>query len=213
MPLRLDAPLRISALSLVFFLACLPARAGGYLDAPGVEKEFAPFGFVEGGMNFFKCPQAGVYYAFLRSWQAGLEIRSWGGRARSAYDFIPETDLHMRTLWLGSEESEPLRNSEYVDLSLGFYPSYEFLSLDKALCGRQDSSGACIAGDEPRGGLRVQGRITLGKYWMPFHALDLGLDANISLGHYDVPGLFDSHPPGMGRTDYVTATVSVFWRR
>lgn len=182
---------------LILFAAASAASAGGYLDGPGEEKTPKPFFFLEGAMNLNGCPQAAAYYEFAHSWQAGVEARSWLFRADAAYDYIPEFDAHLRKLWLGSEEGESLRNSEYVEISAGAYPSYRFLGLETLLTGA----------DEPRQGLRPQARLTLGKYWMPFFPAGPGLDIGLSLGHYFLGG----HPPGYPHPDYATVTLSLFF--
>lgn len=197
-PDRRRAPARTLAFSLILlFSAAHRATAGGYLDSPGEETRFRPFVFLTGGLNLNTCPQAGAYYEFSRSWQAGLEVRSWLPNADAGYDFIPETDLHLRKLWLGAEERESLRNSEYLDVSVGVFPSYRFLPLDQIIQGKT----------EPRDGPMPQARLSLGKYWMPFRALPVGLDINLAIGHYFANG----HPPGYHHVDYVTATLSVLW--
>jgi len=197
MPRRPERPRCIAATVLLCTLCASPIHAAGYLDSPDEEKKPSPFFFLEGGINLNTCPQASAYYEFARSWQAGLELRSWAVNAEVAYDFIPEADFHLRKLWLGAEDKESLRNSEYLDVSAGIYPSYRFLPLDQILMGRS----------EPRDGPEPQARITLGKYWMPFFPFSLGVDINLSLGHFFAGG----HPPGYGHVDYVTAGIAIFY--
>ena len=177
--------------------AAVCARAGGYLDSPGEESrdDPAPFYFLTGGFNLNACPQAGAYYEFKRSWQIGLEARSWIANADTAFDFIPEFDAHLRKLWLSAEDRESMRNSEYADLSAGLFPCYRFLPLDEILPGV----------NEPMEGLRPHVRLSLGKYWMPFFPAPYGVDINLTLGHY-----FGGHPPDYAHIDYVTAGISVF---
>ena len=106
--------------------------------------------------------------------------------AESDYDWIPESDLHVRKLWLSDEEKESLKNSEYLDLALGIFPAY-----------RNDGLSA---------GLNTQGRIMVGKYWMPTPDWAGGIDLNIALVKY-----FGGHPPGLGKLEIWTVTVAVFY--
>jgi hypothetical protein len=161
--------------------------AGGYLDADsGTEKRFRPFPFAQAGMNLNRCPGAGAYFEFRRSWQTGLELRSWLPRGESAYDGSPEADIHLRKVWLAAEERASLRNSEYVDLALGVFPSY-----------RNDGN---------RAGLQGHARITIGKYWTPLAEMPWGFDIGLSLGRY-----FVGHPPGFSHPDIITASLAIFY--
>jgi hypothetical protein len=188
---------RCAAFSLLFtVLGPGAARAAGYLDSPAEEESFRPFFFHEAGLNLNSCPHIGSYYEFGRSWQAGLEVRSWIANLDEAYDLIPEVNLRLRKLWLGSEERESLRNSEYVDLAVGMYPAYQFLSFDQILVGR----------NEPRIGPRPQVLLSLGKYWMPLASLPGGLNLSLTLGHF-----FLGHPPGYPHAEVLTAAFSLFY--
>ncbi len=148
------------------------------------------------GLTWYLCPQLALYREFRRSWQAGFEIRSWYWNGNVAYDAIPEFDAHIRKLWLASEDHLSTRNSEYVDVGIGAFPSYEFLSFEQVLFGES----------EPRTGLRPQVRMALGKYWMPAPAGPWGFDANLTLGHY-----FTGHPPGYHQSELITASLSLFY--
>jgi len=105
---------------------------------------------------------------------------------KTDYDLIPEADLHVRKLWLSDEEKESLKNSEYLDLAAGIFPAYH--------------------NDGLSAGLKAQGRIMVGKYWMPTPDWAGGIDLNIALVKY-----FGGHPPGLGKFEIWTVTVAVFY--
>ena len=162
--------------------------ASGYLDAPdSVQTHFHPFLFVAGGTNLNRTPHLGAFLEFQRSWQAGLEIRSWAAHADSRYDYWPEVDFHLRRLWLSDEDVESLRNSEYVDVGAGVFPAYN------------------LNGDQV--GALPQARIGVGKYWIPVVGWRGGLDVNIAFAHY-----FWSRPPGSNHVQLLTLAAAFFYR-
>jgi hypothetical protein len=197
MPLRREPPRPLAAL-LLLALSALPAHAAGYLDSPAQEKPFRPFIYLEGGIDLYATPDVAVYCERWRSWELGLELRSWVVNAESPYDMIPETSLHVRKLWLSSEEQESLAGSEYVDVSLGLAPGYRFLTLDEVAPNEFRP--------EPRVGAIPGLRLILGKNWMPFTSVPIGIDFNIAVGHY-----FQGHPPAFEHINFATASVSLFF--
>ena len=88
---------------------------------------------------------------------------------------------------MSDEEEESLRNSEYVDLAAGAFPAY--------------------GNDGTRSGYLPQGRLAVGKYWMPVLGWHGGLDVNIALVQY-----FRGHPPGLGQNEIFTVAAAFFYR-
>jgi hypothetical protein len=132
-------------------------------------------------------PQVAAYLDLPRSLQIGIKARV---DLRSAtdtvpFDYIPQTGLHLRQLWLSDQDTSTVRNSEYISLVLGFYPAYDF--------------------EGSRDGLKPFGAIALGKYWMPFGNRPYGLDFCIEISRF-----FDGHPPGRPRTFFLSAGVNLF---
>jgi hypothetical protein len=152
------------------------------------------------GMTLTKTPQIGVQWEFARGWQAGLEMRSWFANASMAQDNWPEVGIGIRRLWLPAEEKLALQSSEYIELSVGVFPSHSFA---RTAFSPEDQSFAIVS--DPLG-YRGMARIAIGKYWMPFTNAPFGLDANLVLGRY-----FEGHPPLYAKQDVLTVTFSVFW--
>src|SRR5882757_7225980 len=67
-------------------------------------------------------PELGCVRDLPASWQLGRQARLDPGDAKIPYDYRPQVNLAARKLWLGDEDNEPIRNSEYFGVSLGgFY--------------------------------------------------------------------------------------------
>lgn len=182
--------LRILALTILLFswTGASAAEEQG-LAADGTERPPVKLStLVEGGSTIAIAstlgaqPQIGVFRDLSQNLQIGLQIRTVTGGGSTGYDFLPQVDVSMRTLWLGDEFAEPVRNSEYFGLSTGMFFAYGF--------------------DGEKSGPRPYGTLSLGKYWMPFDNQPLGLDLNLELTRY-----FSGLLPG--RTELVYATVGV----
>ncbi|MEO7426784.1 MAG: hypothetical protein ABI036_16480 [Fibrobacteria bacterium] len=131
-------------------------------------------------------PQLGCFRDLPGAWQVGLQVRFALAEAERGYDYRPITDISFRKLWLSDEDTHPIRNSEYVGLSVGGYFAYDF-------------GGNQI-------GLKPFGTVDLGKYWMPFDNSPLGLDLNLELTRY-----LTGHLPNRSETAYVTLGLHVFY--
>jgi hypothetical protein len=162
------------------------------------ESRWQPSLALELGYAISGTPQAGIHYEFLRGWQFGAELRSWAHNAKLDQDYFPEACFHLRRLWLAAEESSPLRNSEYVDLAIGIFPAYNFGKTGGVSLETLDSDAL---------GYKPMVRASIGKYWMPFSNIPLGLDANLVLGRY-----LSGHPPLYPHQDLLTMTFSLFWK-
>ncbi|HKP98281.1 MAG TPA: hypothetical protein VJ385_21295 [Fibrobacteria bacterium] len=132
-------------------------------------------------------PQLGCFRDLPGSWQLGLQVRLDPADAIAGYDFLPQVNLGLRKLWLGDEDTEPIRNSEYFGLSLGGFFAYNF--------------------DGKEAGLKPFGTLSLGKYWMPFDNRPFGLDLNLELTRY-----LSGHLPGRSETTYVTLGLHLFYQ-
>lgn len=163
------------------------------LAADGTERPPARLStLVEGGSTIAIAsslgaqPQLGVFRDLNRNLQAGLQVRMVTGGGSGGYDFLPQVDVSLRTLWLGDEFAEPVRNSEYFGLSAGMFFAYGF--------------------DGEKAGPRPYGTFSLGKYWMPFDTQPLGLDLNLELTRY-----FSGLLPGRTELVYATVGLHVFY--
>jgi hypothetical protein len=204
MPLRPEAPpptrirntwtalCGLRLLPLLFLLAAWTAVSAGDdqgLAADGTERPPVKLStLVEGGSTIAIAstlgaqPQIGAFRDLSQNLQVGLQIRTVTGGGSTGYDFLPQVDVSLRTLWLGDEFAEPVRNSEYFGLSAGMFFAYDF--------------------DGKKAGPRPYGTLSLGKYWMPFDNQPLGLDLNLELTRY-FSGLLPE------RTELVYATVGI----
>ncbi|MDB5106670.1 MAG: hypothetical protein JWP91_4359 [Fibrobacteres bacterium] len=131
-------------------------------------------------------PQLGAFRDLTETWQMGIQARVAPGIAHSGYDFLPQVNLATRMLWLGDEDKEPIRNSEYFGLSAGGFFAYNF-------------GGG-------KAGLKPFGTLSLGKYWMPFDNQPMGLDLNLELTRY-----FSGHLPGRSELVYITTGIHLFY--
>ena len=131
-------------------------------------------------------PQVGIFRDLSRNLQAGFQVRTVTGGGSTGYDFLPQMDVSLRTLWLGDEFAEPVRNSEYFGLSAGMFFAYDF--------------------DGKKSGPRPYGTLSLGKYWMPFDNQPLGLDLNLELTRY-----FSGLLPGRTELVYAKVGLHVFY--
>lgn len=203
--IRSPAPFpRASAPALLAVLPCLlaavlgpgaaPASAQGdpqdYLAPSAASVRKRAF-LVSGGLEFPISgsqgvqPQVAAYLDLPRSLQAGLKARVDLRSASEPYDYIPQAGLHLRQLWLSDQDTSTVRNSEYISLVLGIYPSYDF--------------------EGSRDGLKPFGAVAFGKYWMPFGNRPYGLDFCLEIARF-----FDGHPPGKPRTFFLSAGVNLF---
>lgn len=182
---------------LLVTIACLCSGAWSMYDqglaADGTERPPARLTtLVEGGSTLAIAstlgpqPQVGVFRDLSQNLQAGLQVRMVTGGGSSGYDFLPQVDVSLRTLWLGDEFAEPVRNSEYFGLSAGMFFAYDF--------------------DGEKAGPRPYGTLSLGKYWMPFDKQPLGLDLNLELTRY-----FSGLLPGRTELVYATVGIHVFY--
>lgn len=156
--------------------------------------------FLGAGMALTKTPQIGAHWEFARGWQAGVEVRSWMMNAEIAQDYWPEIGLGLRRLWLASEEKSSLQSSEYIEVSVGVFPSHSFARTSIS----EDGLNIDIVSDPL--GYQGMARVAIGKYWMPYTNAPFGLDANLVLGRY-----FKGHPPLYAKQDLLTVTLSFFW--
>ena len=179
--------------SIALLLCAAFALAEGDLAADGTEKPPAKLStLIEGGSSLDigsslgALPQIGAFRDLSETWQLGLQARMSPGGASSAYAFLPQISLGMRMLWLGDEDAQPVRNSEYFGMAGGGYFAYNF--------------------DGEEAGLRPFGTLSLGKYWMPFDNQPLGLDLNLELTRY-----FSGHLPGHSELVYITFGIQLFY--
>jgi hypothetical protein len=180
----------------LLLIVCLASRAAAADYSPPLEEggEIKPrlSTMIEGGAAFSigsdlgLLPQLGCYRDLPHSWQAGLQARVHPRDAKAGYDYLPQIGLNVRKLWLGDEDGEPIRNSEYFGLALGGFFAYDF-------------EGA-------RAGLKPFGTLSLGKYWMPFDNQPFGLDLNLDLTRY-----ISGHLPGRSELVFITLGVNFFY--
>jgi hypothetical protein len=196
MPLRPEgspAPIPLRVLAALVWLCAAAAHAEGDLAADGTEKPPPKLStLIEGGSSIAiasdlgALPQIGVFRDLSETWQVGLQARMSPGGATSGYDFLPQMSLGVRMLWLGDEDVQPVRNSEYFGIAGGGFFAYNF--------------------DGEEAGMRPYGTLSLGKYWMPFDNQPLGLDLNLELTRY-----FSGHLPGRSELVYITCGVQLFY--
>src|SRR4051794_7360485 len=98
----------ISLFSILFLSAALPARAADtdtqdFVLEPKIKKT----ALFESGMGVGVLsdlgwqPQLAGYLDLGRSFQMGLQIRVVTSGSTASYDYLPETTLQLRKLWLG----------------------------------------------------------------------------------------------------------------
>jgi hypothetical protein len=173
-------------------LSVAPARAAEELpeglEPPPVELSTIVAGgaSIAIGSDLGTQPQLGCFRDLPGSWQVGLQVRFAPAGAERGYDYRPLTNVSFRKLWLGDEDTQPIRNSEYFGLSLGGYFAYDF-------------GGNQI-------GLKPFGTVDLGKYWMPFDNRPFGLDLNLELTRY-----LTGHLPNRSETAYLTLGLHLFY--
>ncbi len=178
--------------ALALFLAAAPARAANDLPDGSEPPRIKPATLLVGGASVAvgsdlgTQPQLGCFRDLPASWQLGLQVRFAPAGAKRGYDYLPLTDVSVRKLWLGDEDTQPIRNSEYFGLSLGGYFAYDFGGLEA--------------------GLKPFGTLDLGKYWMPFDNRPLGLDLNLELTRY-----LSGHLPNRSETTYITIGLHMFY--
>lgn len=143
------------------------------------------------GSRLGSLPQLGAYKDLPGAWQAGAQARFAIGSARIGYDYLPLASVSLRKLWVGDEESVPIRNAEYFGIALGAYPAYDF--------------------DGARAGMRPLGALTLGKYWMPFESHPLGLDLNLDLTTLKLPLFPSGHLSGHAEQVIVSCALNLFY--
>lgn len=191
MPPRLDRRLPAAAVLLAVALAAAAeGDAQAYLD-PSPENSRPRVLLLSGGLEFPISgsqgvqPQLAAYLDLPRNLQAGLKARVDVRSAMEAYDYIPQTGIHLRQLWLSDQDSSTVSNSEYISLAVGAYPAYDFQ-------GEQS-------------GLKPFAAVILGKYWMPFANQPFGLDFCLEITRF-----FDGHPPSKPRNHFLSAGVNLF---
>ncbi len=131
-------------------------------------------------------PQLGCYRDLPGAWQLGLQARIRPQDAVTSYDFLPQAGLNLRKLWLGDEDAEPIRNSEYFGLTIGGYFAYDFEGV--------------------KAGMKPYGTLTLGKYWMPFDTQPFGLDLAL-----DMTRFLGGHLPGRSELVIITIGANFFY--
>jgi hypothetical protein len=182
----------IPAALLWLMLAAAAGQAAEYFPQGSEKPRIKPATIAEAGAavaigsDLGTQPQLGSFRDLPGSWQLGLQVRFDPGDAAAGYDYLPQADLGLRKLWLGDEDSEPIRNSEYFSLSLGGFFAYNF--------------------NGKRAGLKPFGTLSLGKYWMPFDNRPLGMDLNLELTRY-----LSGHLPNRSETTYITLGLHLFY--
>ncbi|MDB5051755.1 MAG: hypothetical protein JWO30_4826 [Fibrobacteres bacterium] len=190
--LRPPEPRTLIPFVLALLLAASAARAAEYVpdgsEEPKVKRGtiVAAGSAIAIGSDLGMQPQLGCFRDLPGSWQLGLQARFDPGDAVAGYDYLPQVNVGLRKLWLGDEETEPIRGSEYFGLSAGGFFAYNF--------------------NGERAGLRPFGTLSLGKYWMPFDNRPLGMDLNLELTRY-----LSGHLPNRSETTYITLGLHVFY--
>lgn len=131
-------------------------------------------------------PQLGGYMDLKKSWQAGLHARLATPNAKTLYDILPEVSLELRKLWLGDEDHEPIRNSEYFSIALGGVMAYAF--------------------DGVKTGPRPLAAMAFGKYWMPFDNQPFGLDISLELSR-----IISGHLRDHTNLVFITTGLALFY--
>ena len=138
------------------------------------------------GSDLGLVPQLGCYRDLPGAWQLGLQARVNPQDAQTGYDYLPQAALNLRKLWLGDEDSAPIRNSEYFGIAFGGYFAYDF--------------------EGSRAGLKPYGTLSLGKYWMPFDTQPFGLDLALDLTRF-----ISGHLPGRSELVFITIGANFFY--
>lgn len=138
------------------------------------------------GGNLGWQPQLGGYLDLPSSWQSGLHARIVTMDASGWYDIFPQVSFELRKLWLGDEGADPIRNSEYFEMSVGGFLAYGF-------------NGEKV-------GVRPLGALALGKYWMPFDNQPFGMDISLELSR-----CFSGHLPGHSDLVFITTGLALFY--
>jgi len=194
---RFPFPAALFALILAGATCGVSAAEPEQLPEEGQTHKERMFTLLEAGSGFAigsklgSLPQLGVFRDLPGAWQAGAQARFAIGPARTAYDYRPLASISLRKLWLGDEDTVPIRNSEYFGIALGVYYAYDF--------------------DGERLGARPLGSISLGKYWMPFESHPLGLDLNLDMTSLKLPFLASGHMSGQSEQVIVTFAVNLFY--
>jgi hypothetical protein len=199
-PIALFRRLRWAAIGTLALAALsAPARAADAEPLPE-DGEIHPdrmYTLVEAGSAFAigsklgSLPQLAAFKDLPGGWQAGAQARFAIGSAHVGYDYLPLASVSLRKLWVGDEESVPIRNAEYFGIALGAYPAYDF--------------------DGARAGMRPLGALALGKYWMPFESHPFGLDLNLDLMTLKLPLLPSGHLSGHAEQVVVSCAVNLFY--
>jgi hypothetical protein len=150
----------------------------------------AGYGFAIGS-KLGSLPQIGCFRDLPDSWQAGLQALIAPHGAKTGYDYLPVAALAVRKLWMGDEDTDPIRNSEYFGIALGAYFGYDF-------------------GGE-RDAMRPMGSVSLGKFWMPFDSRPFGLDLSLNLMTLKLPFFNSGHLAGSSDQVIVTCGVNLFY--
>ncbi len=131
-------------------------------------------------------PQLGVLFDLPLSMQLGAHVRIIPNQASETYEFLPQTVLEFRKLWLSDEGIDPFRNSEYFSVTFGGFFAYDF-------------SGKRL-------GLRPLGSFCIGKYWVPFENKPWGFDFSLELTR-----LFSGHLPHRPELEFINLGVNLFF--
>ena len=127
-----------------------------------------------------------AYRGLPADFQLGLRLRVDFGGAEHGYDYLPQTLLQARKLWVGDQDTSSVRNSEYFGVSLGGYFGYDFQGK--------------------RLGFLPMGAFSLGKYWMPFDNAPFGLDFSLELSRY-----FLGHLSSNTHVNFLGAGFNLFY--